>query len=201
MIGTPMVQSSHYAFVSEYANPFMWLQTAEFLHESAKDCYEGKSDSIITRIDNHGIIVDRWGTSQKPAALLAGFALENAIKAFLVFENPNWVSNGKLSKTLKSHDLVNLKQRCKYIPYRNTRDNCLRYFSEGLEGWARYPCGLDNESTKRFKSTAFSTMWGWYLEIMQAYGRALNRKLRSGWNGPHGFHCQWKTSGKSEFEI
>ena len=49
----------------------------------------------------------------KSIFLLGGFALENAIKAFLVYENPDWVSGGRLSRNLKTHSLTKLQAKAK----------------------------------------------------------------------------------------
>ncbi|WP_146394824.1 hypothetical protein [Planctomycetes bacterium CA13] len=57
-----------------------------------------------------------WALTDRPTFLLASFALENAIEVFLVFQNPSWVSNGRLAKPLRSHKLSALTGKSHNIP-------------------------------------------------------------------------------------
>jgi hypothetical protein len=84
----------------------------------------------------------------KPIFLLGGLALENAIKAFLVYENPHWISNGKISSELKSHKLTVLRERSKLIPYKKSYTHVLEAFESGLDSWFRYPCALTVQKTQ-----------------------------------------------------
>jgi hypothetical protein len=135
------VPDPHEQFV-EMANPHSWFLTADNLYEQTIALYRLRGRSSITRIDYRTGITTRWDDTNKSVFLLGGFALENPIKAFLVYENPNWVSNGRLSKFLRSHKLTLLKSRSKLIPFKN-RNAILRHFEDGIDSWARYPCGLD----------------------------------------------------------
>ncbi len=191
--------SPEYEFVKRFANPQCWVLTAENLHAKAVELHSRYNKEIITELAD-GVVIDQWDFSVRPTALLAGFTLENMLKAFLVLENPQWVSNGRLSKQLKSHDLIALRDLSKMAPYKSTRHNCLSYFSKGVEGWARYPCGLDMQSTAKFRSIPFTGMWEWYLQIVQAYGRVLYPALGAGWKGPHGFSGSWSRRGDNVFE-
>ena len=124
-------------FVEEFANPHSWLLTAENLHEQATEMYNRRSrSSILTRTNAKREVVQQTRGIDKPVFLLGGFALENAIKAFLVYENPLWVANGRLSGNLKSHKLSVLQKRSTLIPYKNNYVRILEAFESGL-GWAR----------------------------------------------------------------
>ena len=122
----------------DFANPHSWLLTAVNLHDQALflNCSIGRS--MLTRTDQEGDSTT-WDGVNKSVFLLGGFALENAIKAFLVYENPQWISNGKLSSQLRSHSLVLLQKKSQQIPYKNRYVSILREFEAGLESWARYP--------------------------------------------------------------
>jgi hypothetical protein len=97
--GTTMADENK-RFVEEFANPHSWLLTADNLHEQAAGIYARQAySSITTKVDANNIVLQQtWGID-KSIFLLSGFALENAIKAFLVYENPHWVSNGRLRRT------------------------------------------------------------------------------------------------------
>jgi hypothetical protein len=164
-------------FVEEFANPHSWLLTADNLHEQATAIYAGRAySSITTKVDANNIILQQTRGIDKSVFLLSGFALENAIKAFLVYENPHWVSNGRLSKNLKSHSLTTLE--------------------DGLDSWFRYPCALTVEETKE-EGHLYDHLWHGYSAVMRAYGRKLTMLLGKGWQGPHGFYGRWMIYGRA----
>lgn len=181
------------AFVLEWANPHSWLLTADNLHEQALAQHQRRGRSILTRQAGEA---RSWDMVDKSIFLLGGFALENAIKAFLVYENPDWVSGGRLSPNLKSHSLTKLQAKAKSIPYKNRHIGVLKGFESGLESWARYPCALTYERTEYANSLA-PELWNGYLRVMRAYGNRLCKLLSYGvWHGPHGFTGRWRFDGE-----
>jgi hypothetical protein len=139
-------------FVRHWANPHSWLLAADDLHEQALAQYRRRDGSVLMiRQDGE---TKSWDRVDKSIFLLGGFALENAIKAFLVYENPEWVANGKISRHLQSHSLTKLQARSKLIPYKKRHVAVLEGFEAGLESWARYPCALTFERTEEADSIA-----------------------------------------------
>lgn len=178
-------------FVEEFANPHSWLLMADNLHEQAASIYAVRgASSILTKSDSNKIVLSRTRAIDKPVFLLCGFALENAIKAFLVYENPHWVSNGRLSKNLKSHSLTTLQSRSNLLLYKKRSLYILRAFEEGLDSWFRYPCALTVEDTKDERQL-YDHLWNGYSELMRGYGRKLTTLLGQWWQGPHGFYGRW----------
>lgn len=143
--------------------------------------------------DGTGAIVGEWPSSSRSTFLLAGFALENAIKAFLVYEHPEWVSNGVLARPLRSHALVDLSSKSSLIPWQKRGPIILSRFERGLESWARYPCALNASETESERNLP-PALWTGYLSLMSAYGKALLALLQRGWDGPHG------VGGRFEFQ-
>jgi hypothetical protein len=174
----------------EIANPHMWLLAANNLHAQALHLDRSKGKSMLTHTDFREGTMTSWDGVNKSRFLLGGFALENAIKAFLVYENPQWISNGRLSSRLRSHSLVSLQKQSRRIPYRSRHIGVLREFENGLESWARYPCSL-NIGTSVDEVIMRNEIWEGYICLMRAYGRRLMGLLRLGWNGPHGFYGKW----------
>lgn len=84
----------------EIANPHSWFLVASELHEQAK-ILRDSNNSKISRRDFFGSNSRTWSSSNRTVILLAGFALENIIKAYLIHEHPNYVCNGFLSKKSK----------------------------------------------------------------------------------------------------
>jgi hypothetical protein len=191
------VESENKRFAEEFANPHSWLLTAENLHEQATEMYSRRSgSSILTKTNANREVVQQTRGVDKPVFLLGGFALENAIKAFLVYENPHWISNGRLSGELKSHKLTVLRGRSKLIPYRNSYTRVLEAFESGLDSWFRYPCALTIEDTKEGQDL-YKDLWDGYGKLMSAYGRKLVTLLNREWKGPHGSRGRWEVRGET----
>lgn len=184
-------------FVDDYANPHAWLQMADNLHEQAAEMYRRRSrSSILTMRNAKGEVLREARGVDKSVFLLGGFALENAIKAFLVYENPHWISNGRLSGELKSHKLTVLRGRSKLIPYKRTYTHVLEAFESGLDSWFRYPCALTMQDTKEGQNL-YDHLWLGYTKLMSAYGKTLVTLLDREWKGPHGSHGSWKVRGET----
>jgi hypothetical protein len=186
----------HKRFVEKFANPHSWLLTADNLHQQATAIYAGRANSsVTTQVDANNTILRQTRGIDKSVFLLGGFALENMIKAFLVYENPNWVSNGRLSKNLKSHSLTTLQSRSMLVPYKTRHISILKAFEDGLDSWFRYPCALTVEETKE-EGLLYDDFWHGYLAVMRAYGRKAIMLLGKGWQGPHGFYGRWVFRGE-----
>lgn len=174
------------------ADPYMWLLTADSLHDQAVDTWTRPSRGDLIKRTSGGK-EDRWDVSERATVLLASFALENAIKSYLVYENPSWISGGRLARQLKSHRLVDLRNLSTVIPYRNRYEWVLRFFENGNESWARYPCALSAHETAEMPNLS-KAIWDGYCRVMAAYGRKMECLLRAGWQGPHGTGGSWDTT-------
>ncbi|WIW45406.1 hypothetical protein ML401_28755 [Bradyrhizobium sp. 62B] len=184
-------------FVDDYANPHAWLLTAENLHDQATEMYGRRNrSSILSRLNAKGEVVHQMRGVDKPVFLLGGFALENAIKAFLVYENPSWISNGRLSSLLTSHKLTVLRDRSNLVPYKKTYTHVLEAFESGLDSWFRYPCALTVQDTHEGQHL-YEHLWDGYTKLMRAYGKKLVMLLDKEWTGPHGSRGQWKVRGET----
>ncbi|MGY2848552.1 hypothetical protein ACVIWU_001570 [Bradyrhizobium sp. USDA 4509] len=184
-------------FVDEYANPHSWLLTAENLHDQATEMYSRREQSsILTRLNAKQEVIHQMRGVDKPVFLLGGFALENAIKAFLVYENPHWISNGRLSRELKSHKLTVLREQSNLVPYKRSYTHVLEAFESGLDSWFRYPCALTIEDSREGQHL-YEHLWQGYIKLMSAFGKKLVTLLDKEWKGPHGSRGQWKVRGET----
>jgi|GEM_PF-700657 len=183
-------------FVEDYANPHSWLLMADNLHEQATALYKGRRGSgIMTKTNAHNFILQQTMGVDKSVFLLGGFALENAIKAFLVYENPNWISGGHLYKSLKSHKLTALQKLSKEIPHPKAHTHVLEEFESGLDSWFRYPCALTIQATIDERHL-YQDLWQGYEKAMSSYGKKLGTLLDKGWHGPHKFYGRWTLQGE-----
>ncbi|PBB92134.1 hypothetical protein CK215_14510 [Mesorhizobium sp. WSM3864] len=188
-------QDPNYQFTMA-ANPHSWLLAADSLHDQAMQLASKERKGLIVQTDGHDRVLGRWEESNKAVFLLGGFALENAIKAFLVYEHPQWISNGRLSRNLRSHSLTGLHAQSTLVPYKTRHRAALAAFEQGLESWARYPCALSVEVSVP-EPAMTSAIWSGYVFLMRAYGRRLQRLLSDRfWEGPHGFKGRWTFRGE-----
>lgn len=177
------------------ANPHSWFLVACELHEQATYLY-ANSSSTITEMRFEGGSRKSWKTSNRSVFLLSGFALENLIKAFLVYEKPHSIGNGTLAGELRSHKLTKLAARSDLIPYRVKGMRTLEYFEDGLESWARYPCGLNYAQTKN-QVILSERRWNNYLWLARSYEKRLRSLLSDGWKGPHEFEGYFTITGNN----
>jgi hypothetical protein len=175
----------------DLANPHAWLLVAENLHDQAVILHGRRHGGMLRRTDARGAVTGQWPTTNRGALLLGGFAIENVLKGFLVFENPEWISKGRLSSKLKSHSLTRLREMSTLAPYRVRYGWVLEGFERGLMSWARYPCALSVNQSEEERVLG-DQLWAAYLRLMVAYVKRLRRLLARGWTGPHGFYGKFK---------
>ncbi len=195
----PQHDDSDQHWFAEMANPYNWLMTADNLFEQCVRLHAQKGRGHIQFSDSRGKIF-RWDVVDRSMFLLGGFALENAIKAFLVYENPEFVRNARLDSKIKSHRLVELKKLSKTIPMPKRSEAILSVFEEGIETWSRYPCGLNAYQTDHQRWFT-PELWNAYCDLMRRYGRKLQSHLEKSWIGPHKTGGKWTFEGMSFLDV
>jgi hypothetical protein len=180
---------------AEAANPHQWLLSADSLHEQAVGLFNRrKRDGQLIR-RSVGEPTMTWDTTNKATFLLCALALENAIKAFLVYEHPAWITGGRLHPEICSHRLVALSGRSTLIPYARRDLWVLFAFEEGNESWMRYPCGR-RANDVQMERRLHDKLWDGYTRVMRGYGTRLMRLLGEGWSGPYGVGGHWEMAGE-----
>jgi hypothetical protein len=116
------------------------MLSAADLHEQAIALHSRRGLSAVT-LRGPGQSAVTWDGANRATFRLAAFALESAVKAFLVYEHPEWIRGGRLSEDLCSHKLTKLASRSNLIPYPDRDQSILAAFEDGNENWMRYPCG------------------------------------------------------------
>ncbi|MEQ8406169.1 MAG: hypothetical protein RKE49_13810 [Oceanicaulis sp.] len=185
--------TSEYQSFAWAAHPHEWMLVAEETHDQLKKLLEQRGRSYLEFKELAGASY-RWDATDRLIFLLMAVVMENAIKSYLVYENPNWVSNGKLAKQLRTHDLIYLAAQSKKLPYKAKYKSFLMILSEGFESWARYPCGLRSENLKPRKK--FSKRYcEQYVLLIQSYGRKMKTLLSKDWEGAHGVRGRFDFTG------
>ena len=176
------------AFIAA-ADPHQWMLSAADLHEQAVALHSRRGISQGTH-GGPGRSAVTWDGSNRATFLLAPFALESAIKAFLVYEHPEWIHGGRLDDELCSHKLTKLAGKSTLIPYRDRDQSILVTFENGNESWMRYPCGRHADDIAPQRPME-DRLWLGYRRTMRAYGKTLARLLAKGWTDPNGRKGSW----------
>lgn len=177
----------------DLANPHAWLLVADNLHAQAV-ALNGDRSAVLSRSGPDGTVTGRWHATNRSVFLLGGFALENALKAFLVYEFPALVSGGGISRQLKTHSLTRLRAQSTLAPYPVRCRWVLAEFERGIDSWARYPCATSIQSSEDAQ-VMLDRLWAAYMFLMRGYGRVLMKLLAKGWHGPLGFYGRFTFSG------
>lgn len=175
------------AFV-DAANPHQWFLTAWNLHEQACLLWSARGRGSIIFVDKQGKRTE-WDNTNRAVFLLAAFAMENMLKAFLVYETPRYVADGYL-KGIANHELPVLARSSNLIPYRNRDMWVFEALSNGNESWARYPCGRNADDIRPELSWS-PGLWVKYCDMIRAYAKKMQKLLAKGWEGPCGYYGNW----------
>ncbi len=172
--------------------PHSWLIVSDELNECAERLFSDKDKRITVYIE--GSDVTRTDPMDRGIFLLAGFSLENLIKAYLIYENPAWISDGKLSRNItQRHSLTEMSEKSRKLPWPKKGRRILQAFEDGLSSWARYPSAVNVERTspQRF---IHGDLWTEYRTLRKRYVEGLETLLRKRWQGPHEFEGYYEIS-------
>lgn len=190
---TPVDPSEPYEVQFEaQAVPHSWFLVAVDLYDQAQVLFATRTTQQWS-LTGEGPAI-KWDGANRAAFLLGGFALENMIKAFLVYENPSWISGGKLAKQLKSHKITHLVNLSTRMPNSSGVQEILGAFESGLDDWARYPCGSTWEKTKS-PHVLDSDQWYVFIDFFSQCGQKMMELLRERWKGPHAFEGCYTMDG------
>jgi hypothetical protein len=168
---------------AESALPLNWYEVAKLMHENAHTLHDSELGYITYSSNNKN---STRKISNRSVFLLAAFALENLIKAFIIYENPKYIEGGKLSKKLlNGHSLSKLQQSCKKVPSPKRTLHVFETLEVGVNSWARYPCStsIERESDERVVTPEF---WQEYNKVFLLYSQKLEKLLSKKWKGPYG---------------
>jgi len=134
-----------------------------------------------------------WDDTNRATFLLSAFAMENMVKAFLVYEYPKYVAHGRLS-VIGSHDLPALVDKSLLIPYKVRDRWVFEALATGNQSWMRYPCGRDADNVEMEQDFSIK-LWLKYCSLMESYTCKMKKLLSRGWLGPYGKFVQWSFGG------
>jgi hypothetical protein len=165
------------------ASPVNWYEVAKLMHENAHVLHDAPQ-GLVSYTEGGEWVTRR--RSNRPVFLLAAFAMENLVKAYLIYENPHYIEGGKLSKKLlNGHSLSRLQQECRKIPQPKRTLSVLETLEVGVNCWARYPCStsLERQTWERAVTPEF---WSEYNRVFDLYSTRLEELLSKKWKGAYG---------------
>jgi len=120
------------------AAPDQWADYANELRNSMDYLWERKNWGKIINYDDIDGFTDKSHVS-RTWLLLASFAIENLIKGLLIAQNPMYISNGRLSRELTNHKLLNLARSINGISLTSEEQDLLNILETCIPSWGRYP--------------------------------------------------------------
>lgn len=165
------------------ASPLNWYEVAKLMHENAHVLHYAPQ-GLIGHVEGGKRVTRR--SSNRPVFLLAAFAMENLVKAYLIYENPHYIEGGKLSKKLlNGHSLSKLQKECRKIPQPKRTLSVLETLEVGVNSWARYPCSTAQER-QTWERAVTPEFWTEYNRVFDLYGARLEELLSKKWKGAYG---------------
>jgi hypothetical protein len=165
------------------ASPLNWYEIALLMHENAYVLHHASQGSS-SYLQGKDLVTHH--SSNRPVFLLAAFAMENLVKAYLIYENPQYIEGGRLSKKLlNGHSLSKLQKQCRKIPQPKRTLSVLETLEVGVNSWARYPCSTAKDR-QTWERTVTPEFWKEYNRVFDLYGAKLVKLLSKKWRGAYG---------------
>jgi hypothetical protein len=127
------------------ASPNRWIDYSLELQDAASSLWGLRSDRMELALQHGGDTPDMVShglANPRAYVLLAGFALENSLKAQLIVEQPTLITDAKLHKPLKTHSLISLMDRIKKLAFSQPERAIAGICESAIPYWGRYPVPL-----------------------------------------------------------
>lgn len=135
-------------------SPYFWRRKAKELKFSAEILFPVAKEQIeksVSVIKDKNFDPDEYNWVHPTYMALIGFSTECLFKAAIIRDNPAFVSNGKLAKSLKTHNLIKLAKLAKIHLTYDEEKFCEEAY-EYME-WYRYPIPYDIKEKSFFESS------------------------------------------------
>jgi hypothetical protein len=130
--------------------PSEWLFYAEELMVAAEILWERNDGSMSSEIigpvmkngKNKVTESKKVSSISRTYFLLVGFAIENLLKGFIVFDDPSTITSGEV-KRIKSHKITILVKEISEIRLSEAELDICKKIEEAIPYWGRYPIPLE----------------------------------------------------------
>jgi hypothetical protein len=170
------------------ALPSAWLAYSEQLAESAEAVWSHSPETMDVEtkpIEDGKTLITKTFPKPHPYLLLAGFALENILKAILIVDDPTLISTGVLDAKVKSHDLAKLATDCGLLILSEEESELLATCSGAIPYWGRYPIPLHHK-VRRDVEHVTSTMRETFNKLHYRLCKLVYDKIKDGWDSGAG---------------
>lgn len=130
------------------ASPNRWIDYSGELQEAAAFLWEQREERLEVSLvhDESSHLPQKQFATPRAYALLAGFALENSLKAQLILEDPRLITSASLDNTLKSHRLSDLMRRVRSLTFTSNEFTIATILESAIPYWGRYPVPLNHKA-------------------------------------------------------
>ncbi len=182
------------------ATPDSWRRCANELRDSAELLWKDRSNSIRVEaeegweLDENGQLKARSGLKKiysvsRSYFLLAGFALENLLKGYLVAGNPSLIIDGTLSKDIKTHKLLVLFKKIEDFELDGKESEFCSIAEQAIPYRGRYPVPLAFNSVVPEVGLTDELRQG-FLTVYNRLDERLYMKIKDGWDSGVGVRLQ-----------
>ena len=89
-------------------SPSEWADYAVELHKALDILWQQEDNGLIIKYESFDQQVNQKTHISRTWLLLAAFSIENLLKGILIYEHPEYISNGSLASNVTNHSLTNL---------------------------------------------------------------------------------------------
>lgn len=174
------------------ALPVGWLEYSEELEEAAEELWAGNGNGILlqaeTQLDG-SMLIKKSSAHSRSYILLASLALENVLKGLIIANDAKLIASGKLDKSLKSHNLIDLAKRVDGLILSKDEKRILQVCQDAIPYWGRYPIPLEYKGLKPVEAVndKFRTC---FRQLHYRLCKSLYDSQKDGWDsgvGPGSF--------------
>jgi len=177
------------------ALPGEWRSLAGELRDSAELLWNDRSNGLRGILEQRIEVEDgevriinetrKIYSVSRPYFLLAGFALENLLKGFIVALDPTLIKEGKLDPQLKTHKLTDLANRIKELELTESERRFCSLAEDAIPYWGRYPVPLTyNKLVPEVGLT--DELRSSFLSLFDRIDEKLYIEIRDGWDSGGG---------------
>ncbi len=176
-----MSQSEIQKFTDQ-ASPENWLKYAQELRWGAVAMWLDKG-KILEFNSATGERRERPSISRS-FLLNCGLSIENLLKAYLIAIDPSHINNGRLGKSISTHDLIHLASKVD-IDFSKEESELMKVLSEAIPYWGRYPIPRYYNQIKK-ESIADEDIFNTFKALFVKIFDATFKKIENGWDAGNG---------------
>jgi hypothetical protein len=166
------------------AAPDRWIDYSLELQQAAEILWGDRANRMeVTLLQGQstGHVINRQLSNPRVYALLAGLALENSLKAQLIVKNPTYITDAKLQKPIKTHQLTELMDLIKDLEFDEDEKKLAAICEQAIPYWGRYPVPLDYRGVAD-KYKIVGNFHDEFVALNRRVRKHVHDKIKDGWD-------------------